>query len=408
MGTSNPVEHGPAQDMLFLSGDGVESLQQAIAQDIVYPSVNAMGLLAYYRPLMQEQVFRHRRTLPKSKSASQFYDSLRVSEEAIRQGVVRGAGDLAVSSMAQWSIDTIAGSGTSLVGFSPPKEMSRGRVFVDKDAAYVQTADTYVRRACESTIAATFRFDSGYVMSAFRDSSERIRSLAKRTLDLYLGKGWRDLDHTEAARLAPIELNGRQLSRYERHLLLKPHKNLSLETAVSNAASTAAELTVSSMLDVGTALALNYYPKEALFPVLFANIHKISMVARLPFWPAHRVSENTKNGRSNNIFRAIPDSYHTGVIEVTHPWFRNYFEKGAVGTCQGVRPSTSPLIVNDRVRRRRIGHLIDLVQEIATVDGQKLPLDIPEHQLDPPNLTSVQAATILALSVAFADARYKK
>ena len=392
----------------FLAGEGVENLQHSIAADIALFPLDTVGLIDYYRPLMQEQVLKHHGKPSEDATPARYLDAMRITEESLRRGILRGIGDMAVSSLAAWSIDNFAQVGRRFLGNRRiSKEMSRGRIYHWQDAALVDEVDRQVRRVCESVLV-PFAFDRCRTESAFEDTSLRVRDLASRTLDLRLGEGWRSLDWESVTRLEPLELDGKPLRRYDRHLLLKTRKPTQLHTSLGNSMSTAAEFAVSSIIDVEHTLSKAGYPQDALFPVLFANINKLTLGAALPFWPAHMLSRNSVVKYSNQIFRAIPKATGLGILAFNDTWHRNYYARGILGNCQGMRPSKDPIVVNDPKRQQRLGHLLDIMRDIAVIDGNHLPLDIPHSQLSPPNLTSVQVSTILAFSIAYADADYKK
>ena len=392
----------------FLAGEGVEDLQHTIAADVALYPIDTVGLIDYYRPLMQRQVLKRHGDPSEDAEPARYFDAMRITEESLRQGILRSIGDMAVSTLAMWSIDNFAQDKRNLLGdWRNFKEMSRGRVYSQQDAALVDEVDRQVRRICESVLV-PFAFDRCRAESAFEDTSLRVRDLASRTLDLRLGEGWRSLDWEAITRLEPLELDGKPLSRYDRHLLLKTRKPAQLHTSLGNSMSTAAEFAVSSIIDVEHTLFSAGYSQDALFPILFANINKLTLGAALPFWPAHKLSQNTKVKYSNNIFRAIPKATSLGVLAFNDEWHRNYYARGILGTCQGMRPSKDPIVVNDPKRQQRLGHLLEIMLDIAVIEGSPLPLDIPNYQLRPPNLTSVQVSTILAFSVAYADIAYKK
>jgi len=383
------------------AGLGIESLKEQVANEITTLPIDAMQCLANYRPLMQEQMFRYKQTAPKAVAREGFFSAHLAAEESLRQGVLRGLGELTVSAMTQFTIDNLTKAGKrNHTTSEPSSEADYGQRLLPAYDIFAKKAHEQLRNACESSLVA-YEQNEHRMDEAFRDSSQRVSSLASRVLDVRLGRGWRKLDRQLAAHANPLYSNGRRINRHERHLMIKTDKMLSFQDSLQKATAVTVGTIARHAAFVDQALASAGYPRRALFPVLFANIDRLSFTARLPFWPAHDI--NQLDSSHENIFKADPTASGSGIISFTQKRFEDYYQKGIVGACQGIHRSSNPAIINDPARRQRAASLLSKIHEIAVLDDQPLPLDILQDTPDPYNLSSTQAASALVLSSMYAE-----
>ncbi len=336
---------------------------------------------------------------------ARYYDALRLSEEAIRRAMLQGLGHLIIEPLMTQTV------GNVLYNEQPPEyrskvhhpavftaELSRGRIHNNERGKFVRYADRKLRAFASLAFCTLGYTKQQDLAGTFRDVSQRVRDFSAQTLDHRLGKNWRELDPTAAAKLEITELDGRKLSRYDRRLLLTSQKPLDVQQSFSNATATAAEFTAIGIQALHRALfKAGCWESSVWYPYAFSHLGKLAFGAKLPFWSAQdfAIAANSPHPAPLFVARHHWPSKHYS-IDYAQAAHKNYLAQKGTGACQGIIPPKRQFItaVGLTVRERFTETIRDKAKEAGD------PLAIPDM---PPasKITSADAASALALSIAY-------
>jgi hypothetical protein len=326
---------------------------------------------------------------------------MRIAEEALRRPILRGLGHLATAPLMEHTIKALEGPGKLHIhdsSFVFHASVGRGRIHSAARGEFVAHTDKLLRSIADTAFC-FLQADKLYELQhTFHDISQQVRDFSAAALDHKLGKTWRDLDRTLVAQVKIDELpDGRKISRYDRHLLLKTEKPLDVHTSFGNGVATTAEFAAIGVEGMSRALSEAGCLSSDWYPHAFAHLNKISLGARLPFWSAQDFAIAANGHYKPALFRVDtgwPSTYHIRYAKDAH---EKYVDKGITGDCQGII-QIDPTHITLSERRLR-------EQFLRVVGGSvKKTLRAYIAQRDVPSaldITSVDAATALAVSIAY-------
>lgn len=375
----------------------IAEVEDAITASIIHPWASVSGNVERSRPLVKLSAIELRGHPSETSSPALYYDALRMSEEALRRVIVRGMGYNATELLVEQTIEN--SRGPNLVkgdAHTFESEVGRGRIHQGIRGEFVAGADKVLRALALASFDLFQQEKQDDILCTFEDTSKRVRAYGERALDHKFGDAWRQLDPADIASMKVKEIDGQKLSRYDRHSLLKPNKPTDARASLANATATAAEFTAIGIQDMQRALARAGCPRDQRYAYAFGNIDKLAFAASLPFWPAQELGMRANDLDVDPVFSALRCEA-TGLYSITfkNDAYRNYYEKGSVGVCQGIQPLKVGFMQSHDLRR--IGQFNRMIEGLAVVDGKQI---VSEQAKSLGWITSAYAATACVLSLA--------
>ncbi|MDX2775982.1 hypothetical protein PV379_01260 [Streptomyces caniscabiei] len=378
----------------------LHELQDDITDSTLHPTYYTGDTVEYTRPRIQQHLLQVHGNPTIADNPGLHFDTLRIAEEALRRPILRALGHLATEPLLEHAISTLDGPAEERyiqdTSFTFMAEASRGRVHRATRGELVARADKRLRAIADLAFCKLAFEKESDLYRTFWDISQRVREFSGLALDHRVGEGWRDLDPTEVSLVQVTKLrNGQPLSRYDRHLLIKTQKPLDIRQSFGNATATTAEFAAISIEAMSRALSQAGSQRPNWYPQAFANLNKLSFGARLPFWAAQDLAIAANDFFPPELFRITsrwPSRHHVEYAQTAH---RNYDSQEIAGACQGILPSKPEHVTH---RERLLGRrLLSMMRRIAGSGEYIAWHDVP----DAAEITSVDAATALTLSIAY-------
>lgn len=377
----------------------IHEFQDSITAATLHPSTLVGETVELSRPLVQQQLLEAHGNPTEADAPAHFFDNLRIAEEALRRPILRALGYAATTTLMERTLDTLANGVERQVQqdwtFMFSAESGHGRVHNGARGEFVRSADHALRSAAATAFSGLKPEKEQELFSTFWDISQRVRDLSALALDHRIGDSWRKLDPADISRVQVTELDGKKLSRYDRHLLLKTQKPLDIHKSFGNATATAAEFTAIGVEAMSRELSKAGVLRNDWYAYSFAHINKLSFGAKLPFWAAQDFAIAANASYPPSLFQVgprWPSRYHVSYARTAH---ENYYSNENIGDCQGIFvPDLASLTFEEkRLRRDFIRGLFHAAQATNVIAWP----DVPKAE----EVTSADSATALALSIAY-------
>lgn len=386
---------------LFL--EQVSVAEEEIAAAALYRYDSVERAITVQRPFIQKYSLHAYGNPSESTEPVRYYEALWTAELTLRRAVLRGIGYLTITPLLTNAIEIIDKGVEPISTKEQPfvLDATRGRVHVGKRGQMVHATDAILRSICDTALTSLDpeRLQED-IAPAFVDTTHRVRSYARKILDLKFGDAWQELDPKLVTSMQVKHINGKKISRRDQLLLLCPIKTTDIHQSVSDAVAAAAEFTAISIEHMQKALAKADVPSSAWYHYAFANLSKVGFAAHLPFWTAQNIGMHANDPDAAPIFDTVPLGNGVHDIIFSDPSHQKYYDKGLRANCPGAIPPQRVYMRQDILRA--MSNFIDRLGNLSCIDGVQLQHDWSTNASFKP-VTGAEAATAVSLSFAYSN-----